>query len=411
MNRPKGLAGHAKGQTIQIALAWTQFIPAHVDRIVAVQARLQGRAQITAVEVAPTSLVYGDFAPADALGRFDHVQLFPDGNVNTVAALPLLWRSFRALAGKDIVCLGIPYSLKVVLLLVPLLRLCGCRVYIIYDSKFDDRPRSVWFEALKSLALASYSGAIVPSSRTRDYLRFLGFRNRIILGGADGLDIARITQDAKAGQTASTPSFAERDFVYVGRLAEEKNLRFLLTGFARFISCNPDSERRLKLVGAGPLEPELRVMAERLGLAGQVEFTGFKQGPELAAILSNGLGLVLVSTSEPWGFVINEACALGLPLLISETPGARDVLVRNLVNGFVVAPGAVDSLAAAMTALGRDETAWRAMGEASRQRAALGDCQRFADAVELLVDPAAQPAGEDMDRYLATFDETDGKRG
>lgn len=389
-----------------MALVWTQFLPPHADRIEAVAARLAGKAEVTGVEIAATSDIYGDFAVQDGAGRFTHQRLFPGGNVNAIAAGKLLWRMLRSLARHDIVCLGVPYSVKTVLLLVPLLRLIGCRVYLVYDSKFDDRPRSAWFELAKAIALSSYSGAIVASPRSREYLRFLGFRKRPILGGSNGVSLARLRAEADAGRAGGAPAdFAARDFVFVGRLAEEKNLPFLLEGFARFAAENPASTRRLKLIGSGPCEAGLRAQAAHLGVADRVDFAGFMEGPPLAAALADALALVLVSRREPWGFVINEAAALGVPAVASEMPGARDVLVRNLVTGFTVPAGATDSLAAALARLDDDPALWQAMSTAAQARARLGDCECFADAVELLIDPAAQPAGERMAQMFAAFGE------
>ena len=103
----------------------------------------------------------------------------------------------------------------------------------------------------------------------------------------------------------------------------------------------------------------------------------------MARLLAGSLALVLVSQVEQWGLVVNEALAFRLPVIVSDAVGARDALVRNLVNGFVVADPA--GLAQAMVALSQ-EACWRRMVAAAGDRAALGDVARFADSIEMLFD-------------------------
>jgi glycosyltransferase involved in cell wall biosynthesis len=79
--------------------------------------------------------------------------------------------------------------------------------------------------------------------------------------------------------------------------------------------------RRLLLVGNGPLEGALRDRAAELGLGDAVVFCGFLQSTEVANLLSRALALVLVSVEEQWGLVVNEAVALGLPVIVSEYVG------------------------------------------------------------------------------------------
>ena len=118
-------------------------------------------------------------------------------------------------------------------------------------------------------------------------------------------------------------------------------------------------------------------------------------------MLAKSLALVLVSREEQWGLVVNEALAFGLPVIISPAVGSGDVLVRNLFNGFVIENGSTDGLAQAMTILSGNEKDWQRMGQASRARAWLGDTERLADAVELLLDPGAAGAAECIAAFRA----------
>ena len=118
------------------------------------------------------------------------------------------------------------------------------------------------------------------------------------------------------------------------------------------------------------------------------------QATRVAQRLSQGLALVLPSGEEQWGLVVNEALAFGLPALISPAVGSGDLLVRNLVNGYVIELNAPAGLAAAMAALAGDEDRWRAMVAASHERAWLGDTERLADAAEALIAPGNAEAAK-----------------
>jgi glycosyltransferase involved in cell wall biosynthesis len=83
----------------------------------------------------------------------------------------------------------------------------------------------------------------------------------------------------------------------------------------------------------------MRARIAELGLEDRVVFTGFLQEEAVAAAMDRALALVLVSIEEQWGLVVNEAVSLGLPVIVSAQAGASDLLVRNLVNGYVVQPG------------------------------------------------------------------------
>ncbi len=109
-------------------------------------------------------------------------------------------------------------------------------------------------------------------------------------------------------------------------------------------------------------------------------------------MLGKTLALLLVSAQEQFGNVVIEAQALGAPVIVSDNCGARDMLVRNGVNGFVVEPDNPAGLAYFMGLLDRDEALWRRMALASEPFAALGDAAHFARAVAALAGARSKPA-------------------
>ena len=75
----------------------------------------------------------------------------------------------------------------------------------------------------------------------------------------------------------------------------------------------------------------------------------------------------LLSRHEPWGVVVNEAAASGLPLVLSDRVGAAHDLLRDGENGFLVPADDVDAAAEALRRLASDPDLRRRMGERSRE--------------------------------------------
>lgn len=396
---------------LKIALVWTQFIPYHLDRADALAIRLAGQAEVLAIEVASVCEDYAAFAAAGVRCEPARITLFPGKAFEALSRIRRLAALLKATRDCQVVCIGIPYSNLDVVVLAWILRLLGRHSVLMIDSKFDDKPRSAWFEMLKWLGLGGFAAAVVASSRSADYIRFLGFRRRPVLPGCDTLALARIRSDAETGLAGQEVPFEERPFVFVGRFVGLKNIPLLLDAFADFVARSGNTKRQLLLVGSGPIAQVLRDQAEQLGIAERTRFAGFQIGPQLAASVASSLALVLPSYQEPWGLVINEALALGIPVIVSNAPGARDLLVQNLINGFVIENGSREGLAEAMVWLDRDRALWQQMADASRQRAHFGDVSQFADAVEVLLNPTAQPAGASVADHLAELGRFRGREG
>jgi glycosyltransferase involved in cell wall biosynthesis len=95
---------------------------------------------------------------------------------------------------------------------------------------------------------------------------------------------------------------------------------------------------------------------------------------------------VLPSRSEPWGMVLNEAAAAGLPLVATEESGAAHDLVDG--NGYRVAAGDVDALRDALSSLAADSELRARMGARSRELAKRFTPEAWADGVASAADRA-----------------------
>lgn len=121
--------------------------------------------------------------------------------------------------------------------------------------------------------------------------------------------------------------------VFLGRLVERKGARYLVEAFAAMPDRQPYT---LTIAGSGPLDSELRQLAEKLGIADQTEFTGFVAEDKKFALLASTEVAVFPSTGgESFGISLTEAMAAGTVVLAGNNPGYAAVLQaspRSLVQ-------------------------------------------------------------------------------
>ena len=233
-----------------------------------------------------------------------------------------------------------------------------------------DRPRYWLKEAAKRwIVRRYYDAAFLGGSRHREYLVGLGMPEEWIWEPYDVVDNDYFSGMAAAVRTDPKRwrewlGLPDRYFLYVGRCSPEKNLVRLLQAYRGYRMKQPEGWQ-LVLVGDGPQRVELEDFA-RASSIGDVLWCGFKQIDELPAYYALSGCLILPSTSEPWGLVVNEAMACRLPVLVSSQCGCVPELVHEGENGFTFDP--CDPIAMAEL-LGRvallDEPQRRAMGAVS----------------------------------------------
>ncbi|MGK0254834.1 MAG: glycosyltransferase involved in cell wall biosynthesis [Mariniflexile sp.] len=112
-------------------------------------------------------------------------------------------------------------------------------------------------------------------------------------------------------------------YLYVGRVASEKNLQYLVKMFN-------DNGKRLTIAGNGPLLDELKLLAES-----NITFLGYVNNEELAGVYKSHDVFILPSYSEPWGLVVDEALWFGLPVVVSCNVGCSEDLVIKENTGTI----------------------------------------------------------------------------
>lgn len=163
-------------------------------------------------------------------------------------------------------------------------------------------------------------------------------------------------------------------------------------------------EARFVLVGAGPLELEVRRRVAALGLEEAVVFAGSRDdAPRIAAASDVFL---LASEHEGLPMALLEAMAMGRPAVATRVGGVPEV-VRHGTDGLVVPPADPAALADAVTCLLLDPELRRSMGEAARGRAGQFDLRVAVRRIEevyegLLGSPAGARTRADEQEQVVT---------
>jgi glycosyltransferase involved in cell wall biosynthesis len=124
------------------------------------------------------------------------------------------------------------------------------------------------------------------------------------------------------------------DFIFCGRIEAVKNPIFALEVCVQLAK---KLRRKVKIlfVGSGELEENVRSSAKLFPGLIEAEFHGFATQDELPGLYRSARLFLFPTLWDPWGVVTNEACAAGLPVIVSPFAGAANELVRDGENGFV----------------------------------------------------------------------------
>lgn len=231
----------------------------------------------------------------------------------------------------------------------------------------------LWKRLLKSLLyplLFRLPATFLPGGkRQAAYLRHYGVGEERIVPANMTVDVASISRHvdgfdpgrrSRIRADLGVPSEATV-FLYVGRLEPHKGLQELLDAFSRLPA--EDGPVSLLLVGDG----SLREMLDRAMSADpRIRWPGRLSGTALWDAYAAADVFVLPSRFEPWGLVVNEAMAAGLPVIASDRVGCVDDLVRPGETGLLVQAESAPRLASAMTSL-RDEGLRKNMSRNARR--------------------------------------------
>jgi glycosyltransferase involved in cell wall biosynthesis len=243
----------------------------------------------------------------------------------------------------------------------------------------DTPLRRTWRQRLARLKIGRILNrldrVLVAGERAWQYARYLHVPEHKIRRGMYGFDY-----DAFAGARAARPDPPPRRFLYVGRYDRVKGIDTLLTGYARYRRLASDPFT-LTCCGRGELGAMLA------GVEGVTD-RGFVQPPQQPPLFTEHGAFVIASRYEPWGVVIAEALASGLPVICTEACGASVELVRDLHDGRTVATGDPDALATALRWADANHARLSELGRRGREIAAAHSAAAWAERVEAMFAPS-----------------------
>ena len=172
-------------------------------------------------------------------------------------------------------------------------------------------------------------------------------------------------------------------FIYVGRLWSGKGIQFLIDAFADLVE--REAEATLLLVGDGVDEAAFRAECRTRGLE-RVIFTGFHHLERLSRLYGASDVFVFPTLGDPFGMVVLEAMACGLPVIATTASGEIGARVTDGVNGFLVPPADSAALLDRMGVLARNPQLRIRMGEASKAKVAGQTPDLWAEAFEQAVE-------------------------
>jgi len=271
-------------------------------------------------------------------------------------------------------------------------------VVVMSESTAWDERRVWWREAAKHQIVRLCSAGLVGGTPHHRYLASLGLpRDRVFLGydAVDNEYFARRAEDARgrAVELRKKHGLPDRYFLASARFIGKKNLPRLLRAYARYRELADGAEVRgrrsevskpwqLVLLGDGLLKAELCRLISDLSLEECVHLPGFKQYDELPVYYGLASAFIHASTTEPWGLVVNEAMASGLPVLVSNRCGCASDLVQEGGNGFTFDPYDTEQLARLMLKLSAFDFPLAAFASASSRGIAAWGPERFAQGLK-----------------------------
>lgn len=230
-------------------------------------------------------------------------------------------------------------------------------------------------------ALIARADGVVACSNAlrRDVLEFAPqARVTTIHNGADIGLFAAVTR---------TPRPCLRRLLHIGKFEHKKSQDVILRAFKQLLTRYPDCS--LVLIGAdGPLLLETRTLIKDLGLEKHAELHVNVPHDHLPAFMETADLFLLPSRAEPFGIVLLEAGAAGLPVIATQVGGIPE-LIEHERTGLLIAPDSVEELVLAVRRLIDDPSLARELGRNWHERVMNTwswdiSCERYLQMIEQL---------------------------
>jgi glycosyltransferase involved in cell wall biosynthesis len=229
----------------------------------------------------------------------------------------------KAIKRHEITHVCIPgYGRPAYILMLIWCRLVGIKTLLFAESWY---PGNSLFDWLKGLLIRNTVSICFVSGKRAAYhfSKRLRYPAHKIVEGYSVVDNNHFMGVDKPTIPKPTPP----QLLCVARHAPEKNLALLIQAFQKSELCNT---WQLRIIGGGPLKEELKSLIT----TGNVQLDDWLSYNKLPEMYASATCFILPSRFEPWGLVVNEAMAAGLPIILSDAVGALPDLLREDINGW-----------------------------------------------------------------------------
>jgi len=209
-------------------------------------------------------------------------------------------------------------------------------------------------------------GIVSPSKPMLDVLKQYGIKTpaEVVATGLDDSSFANV--DGEHFRMSHDIPLTQPMLLFVGRVAHEKNIGFLLEMHEELIKNHPDA--LLVITGEGPAEESIKQSIEKLGISNKVRMIGYlDRGHELIACYKAADIFVFASKSETQGLVLLEAMAQGTAVVAIAELGTKSILIEG--EGVLIAKDDINDFADKVSVLLSDAPKRQMIGEKGRQYA------------------------------------------
>jgi glycosyltransferase involved in cell wall biosynthesis len=209
-------------------------------------------------------------------------------------------------------------------------------------------------------------GIVSPSKPMLDVLKQYGIKTpaEVVATGLDDSSFASV--DGEHFRMSHDIPLTQPMLLFVGRVAHEKNIGFLLEMHEELIKKHPDA--LLVITGEGPAEESIKHSIDKLGISNKVRMIGYlDRSHELIACYKAADIFVFASKSETQGLVLLEAMAQGTAVVAIAELGTKSILIEG--EGVLIAKDDIYDFADKVSILLSDAPKRQMIGEKGRQYA------------------------------------------
>ncbi|ACK73853.1 glycosyl transferase group 1 (plasmid) [Gloeothece citriformis PCC 7424] len=328
--------------SLVIGVLFSSYGPYHIARVEGLVKSPQiPEKQIVAIELARSQEEYPWKTKIETLD-FSLVTIFKNKNLEKTNLFTLLLKLNHILNQVNPSVVVIPGYFQASILFTLVWCLWhGKPAILLSETTEIDAERSFWRETVKSWIVKKYKSGLVGGQPHKRYLIKLGMPSEAIFLGYNIVG----NDTFHPHKIKSLPKLIEKPyFLAVNRFIPKKNLLFLISAYKNYRQIVGKKAWDLVLCGDGQLRSDIEKQIAQFGLENYVHLPGFLQQDALLPYFAHAECFIHASVEEPWGLVVNEAMAAGLPVIVSNRCGCFEDLVIEGVNGFGFNPDNLDEL-------------------------------------------------------------------